>query len=124
MNRSNNHRTIIRSRACRVGLGLGILLSALASQLGAHGGFDHVLGTVVKGEKSVLTVKPAKGNVDVKLGDKTEITKNNHKAQAGDLKPGTRVVVDVLAGSKDKVAHSIQIGISGSVEAHAPANGK
>jgi hypothetical protein len=87
-----------------------ILLLALAVPVFAHGGFDHVIGTVVTVSNNVLTVKTAKGNVDVKLDDKTELTKNDQKAQPADLKPGTRVVVDIPEGSKDKIAHSVKLG--------------
>jgi len=76
----------------------------------AHGGFDHVMGTVVKVADHVMTVKTTKGNVDVKLDDKTEFTKNDQKAQFTDLTPGTRVVVDIPEGSKEKLAHSVKIG--------------
>jgi hypothetical protein len=87
-----------------------LLLVALTVPVFAHGGFDHVIGTVVAVSNNVLTVKTAKGNVDVKLDDKTELTKNDQKAQIADLKPGTRVVVDIPEGSKDKVAHSVKLG--------------
>lgn len=114
MNRINNRRITTEGWAWRAVLYGGVLLLALAAQLAAHGGFDHVIGTVVKVDKNVLTVKTAKGNVDVRLGDRTEITKNDQKAQVTDLKPGTRVVVDVPEGSKDRVAHSIKIGVFGA----------
>lgn len=97
----------------------GLVLVILAALAIAHGGFEHVIGTVVKVENNVLTVKTAKGNVDVKLNDKTEITRNGHAALAADLKPGTRVVVDIPEGSKDKIAHSIQVGVSGAATAPA-----
>jgi hypothetical protein len=87
-----------------------ILLLACAVQIFAHGGFDHVTGTVVKLDDSVLTVKTAKGDATVKLDAKTEITRDNHPAQSTDLKAGVRVVVDVPEGSKTNVAHSIKIG--------------
>jgi hypothetical protein len=88
----------------------------------AHGGFDHVIGTVVKVENSVLTVKTAKGNVEVRLNEKTEITKSGQKAGTADLKPGTRVVVDVPEGSKDRVAHSVKVGVTvpANTNAHSP----
>jgi hypothetical protein len=73
-----------------------------------------VVGTVVKIGNDVLTVKTVKGNVDVRLNEKTEITRNDQKAAAADLKPGIRVVVDVPEGSKEKVAHSVKIGVSDS----------
>jgi hypothetical protein len=88
------------------------LVLVAAVQLLAHGGFDHVIGTVVKVENNVLTVKTAKGNVDVKISDKTEITRSDQKAAIGDLKPGARVVVEVPQAAKDKVAHSVKIGVA------------
>jgi len=84
----------------------------------AHGGFDHVMGTVVKVADNVLTVKTTKGNVDVKLDEKTELTQNNQKAQLTDLTPGARVVVDIPEGSKDKIAHSVKIGSAGKAVSH------
>jgi hypothetical protein len=86
------------------------LLLACAAQVFAHGGFDHVTGTVVKLENSVLTVKTVKGDVPVTLDAKTEITRNDKPAQAADLKAGVRVIVDIPEGSKTKLAHSVKIG--------------
>ncbi|MCU1337957.1 MAG: hypothetical protein JWO19_3538 [Bryobacterales bacterium] len=86
------------------------LLLACAAQIFAHGGFEHVTGTVVKLENSVLTVKTDKGDVAVRVDFKTEITRNNKPAQSSDLKPGVRVIVDVPEDSKTKVAHSIKLG--------------
>jgi hypothetical protein len=91
---------------------------ALAPAVFAHGGFDHVIGTVAQVSNNVLTVKTAKGNVDVKLDDKTEISKGDQKALTADLKPGLRVIVDIPEGSKDNIAHSVKIGAAGAA-AHA-----
>jgi hypothetical protein len=88
---------------------ISLLLGALAF---AHGGFDHVTGTIAKVTGNVVTVKTPKGNVDVKLDAKTEITKDDKPAQASDLKPGVRVVFDIPEGSKDNVAHSAKLGVS------------
>jgi hypothetical protein len=86
----------------------------------AHGGFDHLRGTVVKVASNALTVKTAKGNVDVKLDNQTNLTRNDQKAQLADLKPGVRVIVDVPEGSKDKIAHSVRIGaLTKPVDQHA-----
>src|SRR5580704_5667805 len=93
--------TIIRKLA-----GALVLLAGLAL---AHGGFDHVTGTIAKVNGNVVTVKTAKGNVDVKLDAKTEITKDDKKAEAADLKPGVRVVFDIPEDSKDNVAHSAKL---------------
>ena len=85
----------------------------------AHGGFDHVMGTVVKVESNKLTVKTAKGDVAVKLDDKTEYTKDDHKASAADLTPGLRVVVDLPEKVKSPAAHSIKIGAAEAVDSHS-----
>jgi hypothetical protein len=90
-------------------LAFTVILS-LAMPMFAHGGFDHVMGTVVKVADHVLTVKTTKGNVDVKLDEKSELTKDGMKADIVDLKPGVRVVVDIPEGNKDKLAHSVKIG--------------
>ena len=110
MDRKTNTITTKASwRALWLWLGLAALV--LATQAWAHEGFDHVIGTVVRVANDVLIVKTAKGNVDVKLNDRTEITRNDQKAQVADLKPGARVVVDIPEGSKDQIAHSVKIGV-------------
>jgi len=90
--------------------GVALLLIAMAAPVFAHGGFEHVKGTVVKVANNVLTVKTDKGNVDVKLNDKTELTKNGQKAQLADLKAGVRVIVEIPEGSKEKLAKIVRIG--------------
>jgi hypothetical protein len=108
--RHNRSTTIIRIAAS---------LALLAFMAFAHEGFDHVTGTIAKVAGNVVTVKTATGNVDVKLDSKTEITMNDKKAQVSDLKPGTRVVVDVPEDSKDKVAHSIKLGVASATKSSA-----
>jgi hypothetical protein len=93
-------RTIIISAVC----------VAFSATVWAHGGFDHVMGTVSKYENNVLTVNTGKAVVSVKLDEKTELMKGNAKASLADLKPGVRVVVDIPEGSTDKIAHSVKIG--------------
>jgi len=97
---------------CGVSFRLGVILLIVGACVSAfaHGGFEHIRGTVVKVANNVLTVKTAKGNVDVKLDSKTELTRGDQKAQLADLKPGTRVVVDLPEGGKDPTAHSVKIG--------------
>jgi len=98
-----------------------LLAFCLSSVLWAHGGFDHVQGTVSKLDANVLTVKTTKGDVNVKLDFKTEIMMGTHKAAAADLKVGVRVVVDIPEGSKDNIAHSVKIGataVSGGAADH------
>ncbi len=94
----------VRAALCGLVLTAGLAL--------AHGGFDHVTGTIAKVTGNVVTVKTAKGNVDVKVDAKTEITKDDKQAQVTDLKPGVRVVFDIPEGSKDNIAHSAKLGVA------------
>jgi hypothetical protein len=103
-------RTPIRIAASKIALCLAVTVALLAVPVFAHEGFVHVLGTVAKISGNILTVNTAKGNVDVKLNEKTEFTKDGQKALLADMKPGMRVVVDVPEGAKEKIAHSVKIG--------------
>jgi len=103
------HRTLITIRCLLPAL----ILLAITTQAIAHGGFEHVIGTITAVQGNTVTVKTAKGDVNVTLTPKTEITKDGRKLEPADLKPGTRVVVDIPEGSKDKAAHSIKVGVSG-----------
>jgi hypothetical protein len=108
---------------CLVLFRRSVILLIFAAWMSAfpHGGFEHVRGTVVRVGNNVLTVKTAKGNVDVKLDSKTELTRDEHKAEVADLKPGTRVVVDLPEGRTDAIAHSVKIGTANkAVEEHGP----
>ena len=112
-----NQRNIITTKI----LGAALLLASGVTAF-AHGGFDHVTGTVGSVTGSVLTVKTAKGDVDVKLDAKTEFSNGDHKAVVTDLKPGLRVIVDIPEGSKDKIAHSVKVGAAGAA-AHTEHEG-
>jgi len=110
----NNKRNIITTKLLSIAL-----LIAPGTAAWAHGGFDHVIGTVAAVSGNILTVKTTKGNVDVKLDNKTEFSKGDAKAQASDLKPGIRVIVDIPEGSKEKIAHSVKVGAAGAAS-HDP----
>ena len=96
--------------AMRMFVAVFMLVIAACAPVFAHGNNDHVRGTVVKASNEMLTIKTAQGNLEVKLDAKTQITRDGQKAQAADLKPGARVIVDLPKGGKDKTAHSVQIG--------------
>jgi|SRR5579872_6910490 len=103
----------IASEVCSFVTRMCILLT-LAAPIFAHGGFDHVIGTVSKVDNGTVTVKTTRGEVSVKVIEKTEITRGDQKAGIADVKPGIRVVIDVPEGSKDHVAHSIKLGAASS----------
>jgi len=87
-----------------------VFIRILTAAILAHGGFDHVIGTIAALSGNVLTVKTAKGECRCEPGFENEISTGDRKAQPSDLKPGFRVVVDIPEGSKDHIAHSVKIG--------------
>jgi hypothetical protein len=100
-----------RNYFTRIALWLALTVSLLAPVF-AHEGFEHVMGTVAKITGKILTVKTAKGDVDVTLDEKTAFTNNGQKGGMADLKIGLRVIVDIPEGAKVKVAHSVKIGVA------------
>lgn len=50
------------------------------------------------------------------MPDKTELNRNNQKAQLSDLRPGVRVIVDVPEGSNDKITHSVKVGTAAATD--------
>lgn len=112
----------VRTHTTRLAFILGVvLLAAVASApVFAHGGFDHVRGTVAKISNDVLTIKTAEGNMDVRLDKQTDLTRNGQKAQLTDLKIGARVIIDLPKGTKEKVAHAVKIGaVSKTADQHS-----
>jgi hypothetical protein len=124
MNKQRN--IIIGSREAGLWLAAAVLAAVPAAL--AHAGFNHVMGTVARVSGNILTIKTAKGHVDVKLADRTELIMNDRKAQFADLKPGVRVVAEVPEESKDNGAQSVKIGaaqkppaVHGHHDSHKPS---
>jgi hypothetical protein len=108
----NQPRNIIIIVSRKAGLWLATAVLAIVPTAFAHSVFNHVMGTVAKRSGNIVTIKTAEGNVDVKLDDRTRLTRNDQKAQLADLKPGTRIVAEVPEGSKDNMAQSVKIGLA------------
>lgn len=77
----------------------------------AHGGHDHVRGTVsqINGQ-SIVVQTTGKATKTVTVVAATTFSKNGKPATLGDLKVGDRVVIDVPEGKL--TAEEIQIGVS------------
>ena len=77
-------------------LALTLLLLLTMGAAFAHGGAEHVMGTVVKVSNDTIDVKTTKGDTkQIMFDSKTSFTKAGAKIQASDLKEGDRVVIDV-----------------------------
>jgi hypothetical protein len=83
----------------------------LAATALAHGGFEHVMGTVSKvTAQSVTVTTAAKKNVDVGLNAKTTYTRGDKTVTAADMKVGDRVVIDATEVNEALTAASIKLG--------------
>lgn len=87
-----------------------IIIMAFALSAFAHGGAEHVMGTVVKTSSDTIEVKTTTGETkQVMFDDKTSFTKAGAKAQASDLEAGDRVVIDVH--DMDGMLHASEVKI-------------
>lgn len=79
----------------------------------AHGGHDHVLGTVTAADASHVEVKTRDGKtISVLLDKDTKFVNGKKTASQADLKPGTRIMIDA-AGAGDKLtAKEVHLGIA------------
>lgn len=89
-----------------------LLLSAGTSF--AHGGAEHLMGTVVKVSADTIEVKTTKGETkQIMFDSKTSFTKAGAKIQAAELKKGDRVVMEVheMKAMKGMLqAESVKVG--------------
>src|SRR5437667_6355558 len=79
----------------------------------AHGNATHLMGTVTAVGKDTVTIQDKDGkSVVVMLEKTTKYLKNKKPAASGDLKVGTRVVIDAEMDQKMKMysAEEIQLG--------------
>jgi hypothetical protein len=90
---------------------LAILVSACL--LLAHGNATHLMGTVTAVGNDSVTIKDKDGkSIVVTLEKTTKYFRNKKPATAGDLKIGSRVVIDAQMDQKKKTftAEEIQLG--------------
>ena len=98
------------------------LFLALVGVSYAHGGNEHVRGTVTQVTATAITVQTTgKKTETVKLNDKTMFMKSGKHVAISDLKVGDRVVVDV--SEKDHTAESVTFGAApAAAKSQAQAN--
>ena len=93
------------------------LFAANVQVASAHGGFEHVMGTVTKVSAESVTVETtAKKTVEVGLTSKTTYTRDNKKVQAADMTIGDRVVIDATEVNEKLVAASVKLGVATKAE--------
>ncbi|HEX4274573.1 MAG TPA: hypothetical protein VHZ74_04430 [Bryobacteraceae bacterium] len=102
--------TIIRGRV-RIAL-LAIAAVAFLPVAGwAHGGEEHVIGTVAKVSDTAVTVKTKAGKaVEVGFDAKTTYSRAEKPVQKADIKAGDRVVIHAVEVNEKLVAHTVELG--------------
>ena len=85
----------------------------------AHGGEEHVTGTVTKISDNSVTVKTTAGKtVEVGFDPKTTFARAKQPIQKTDIKVGDRIVIHAMEMNEKLVAHTVEIG-SATTAKHA-----
>jgi hypothetical protein len=92
---------------------LAILSLALVPTIAtAHGGEEHVTGTVTKISDTAVTVKTTAGKT-VEVGFDAKMTtyaRAKQPIQKTDIKVGDKIVIHAMEVNEKLVAHSVEIG--------------
>jgi len=93
-----------------------ILTLAIApGMLFAHGGLEHVRGTVAKiSDQSVTVTTMAGKTVEVLLDAQTTYSRAEKPIQKADLKVGDRVVIHAAEKGTTLTAHTVEVGAAAS----------
>ena len=79
----------------------------------AHGGLEHVRGTVAKISDQSITVTTTAGKtVEVLLDAQTTYAHADKPIQKSDLKVGDRVVIHASEKGTTLTAHTVEVGVS------------
>lgn len=93
-----------------------VMLFALAIAPGialAHGGLEHVRGTIAKvSDQSVTVTTTAGKTVEVLLDAQTTYARADKPIQKADLKVGDRVVIHAAEKGTTLTAHTVEVGVS------------
>lgn len=113
-----NMRTTIIRLKIQLAL-LAILALALVPTIAvAHGGEEHVTGTVTKISDTSVTVKTTAGKT-VEVGFDAKMTtyeRAKEPIQKTDIKVGDRIVIHAMEVNEKLVAHSVEVGASGAAK--------
>jgi hypothetical protein len=91
-----------------------VLFLALMQVLAlAHGGLEHVRGTVAKVSDQSVTITTTTGKtVEVLLDAQTTYSHADKPIQKSDLKVGDRVVIHAAEKGTTLTAHTVEVGLS------------
>ncbi|HTX39168.1 MAG TPA: DUF5666 domain-containing protein [Bryobacteraceae bacterium] len=85
----------------------------------AHGGLEHVIGTIAKISSASVTVTTTdQKTVEVLLDAKTTYSRGSQAIQRTDLKVGDRVVIHAEKSGEKLTAHTVEIGTATKATQH------
>lgn len=103
--------TITTKLRSQIALAAILAFALLPAIVFAHGGEEHVIGTVTKVSAVSVTVKTTAGKtVEVGFDAKTTYSRANQTIQKTDIKVGDRVVIHANEVNEKLVAHTVEIG--------------
>ena len=109
----------------RITLALIAFLSTSGLAL-AHGGGEHMRGTVTQITDKAVTIQmadKAKMVMTIALAPDTTFEKSGKAARATDLKIGDKVVIDYVEKGKDMTAKAVRFGPTATVAKATAAQG-
>src|ERR1700693_3800787 len=110
MNHMKTHsmNTTIRLKI-QVALLAIVSLALLPTIATAHGGEEHVTGTVTKMSDTSVTVKTTAGKaVEVTFNAKTTYARGKQPIQKTDIRVGDRIVIHAAEVNEKLVAHTVE----------------
>lgn len=108
MNRNSINTTKLKIYIAVLAIVSLALLPTIAT---AHGGEEHVTGTVTKISDTSVTVKTKAGKtVEVGFDAKTTYARAQQPIQKTDIKVGDRIVIHAMEMNEKLVAHTVEIG--------------
>ena len=114
------HNVFRWSRAWIFALAIAIISLNITLSAFAHGGMEHITGTITNIGDKVVTVKTTKGAiVQVHLDAKTEYSRGKEVAALPNLREGDRVVLHAMEMNGSLVAHQVKIGVNSKSPAAA-----
>jgi len=88
-----------------------LALALLPTIASAHGGEEHVIGTVTKVSDTSVTVKTTAGKiVEVGFDAKTTYARAKMPTQKTDVKVGDRIVIHAVEVNEKLIAHTVELG--------------
>ena len=108
---------------CRPIISVVLTFGLLAGMALAHGGAEHLMGTISAIENDHLILKTTDGKtISVMIGLKTKYLKGKAAVTKADLTVGSRVVIDATKDEKMKMYTASEVTLGTSTSTAKPTN--